>query len=78
MRVAVKEGMTQNEIIMKHLRQNPRGITPLEAMNYYSIMRLGARIWELKADGHLIDTETVERKRGSKKVRYARYVLKGA
>lgn len=79
MRVAVTDGMTQNEIIMKHLKQNPvKGITPWEAMNFYSIMRLGARIWELKADGHRIHTETVARKRGSKTVRYARYVLKGA
>lgn len=77
MRVAVTDGMTQNEIILKHLRQNPvQGITPLEAMNFYNIMRLGARIWELKADGNRIDTTTVEKKRGAKKVRYARYILK--
>ena len=77
MKVAIDEGMTQNEIVLKHLRENPvKGITPMEAMNMYGIMRLCARIWELKDRGHRIETEMVEKKRGSKKIRYAKYVLK--
>lgn len=74
--VSIDDGMTQNQIVLKHLRANPDGITPWEAMNYYGIMRLCARVWELKADGHRIETEAVEKKRGKKKIRYARYILK--
>lgn len=76
MRVHVDEKMTQNDIIISHMRLNPEGITPWEAMNFYGIMRLGARVWELKDMGYRIEKHTVQKKKGSKTVRYARYVLK--
>lgn len=76
MRVKVDEGMSQNEIVLRHLRENPDGITPWDAMNMYGIMRLGARVWELKDHGYCIEKHTVQKKRGKKTVRYARYILK--
>lgn len=72
--VKVTDDMSQCDIIRKHLELNPKGITPLEAMNFYGIMRLGARVWDLKADGDDIRTEMVKRKRGKKTIQYARYV----
>lgn len=74
--VEVTDKMSQCEVILQHLRQNREGITPLDALNYYGIMRLGARVWDLKAEGHDIKTETVRKKRGKKNIQYARYVLK--
>ncbi len=47
--------MTQNEKILRHL-EDYGSITPMEAMEQYGIMRLGARIWELKRKGHKIAT----------------------
>lgn len=76
--VNITDKMSQCEIILQHLRMNPEGITPLDALNYYNIMRLGARVWDLKAEGHDIKTETVRKKRGKKNIQYARYVLKEA
>ena len=49
-------------------------ITPLEALNYYGCMRLGARIYDLKRRGVDIVTEKVtDRNRYGKNVSYARY-----
>lgn len=45
--------MTQNEMILNHLRDHG-SITPQEAMARYGCMRLGARIWDLKREGHAI------------------------
>lgn len=78
MRVIVEEGMSQNDIILRHLKENPDGITPWDAMNMYGIMRLAPRVWELKDLGYHIEKHTVQKKRGKKTVRYARYVLKAS
>lgn len=61
--------MSQNEIILSHLKRS--SITPLQALDVYGVMRLAARIADLRSAGNLIATETV--KRGTKK--YARYHL---
>ena len=37
---------------------------------------LHARVWELKDHGYCIEKHTVQKKRGKKTVRYARYILK--
>ena len=66
--------MTQNERILALLRSHPEGITPLQALEVVGSFRLAARIWELKAAGYDIRTETVMLPgRGGKKI--ARYVL---
>jgi hypothetical protein len=65
--------ITQSTVILAHLKKKP--ITPLEALNLYGCFRLGARIWELKANGHDIKSEMVKDKHTGK--RYASYSLKG-
>lgn len=66
--------MTQTEKILRHLEQFG-SITPLEALEEYGIMRLGARIWDLKHAGYSIKTEDVTgRNRFGERTRYARYV----
>lgn len=69
--------MTQNEMIMQHLRD--RGsITALEAMNEYGIMRLPSRINELREDGAPIDGRMESGKnRFGVKTHYKRYYLRG-
>lgn len=63
--------MSQRELILEHLKA--RGsITPLEALADYGIMRLSARIDELRKRGHDIDTDTETSAAGKT---YARYRL---
>ena len=47
--------MTQNEQVLKHLLTYEK-ITSLEAIELYGIMRLGARIYDLKKQGYPIKT----------------------
>lgn len=61
--------MSQKTKILKHLQRKP--LTPLEALRRFGCLRLGARIHELREQGHDIETEWVER--GGK--RYAKYRL---
>lgn len=49
-------------------------ITPMDALKEFNCFRLGARIWDLRREGHDIFTE-YETKRGKT---YARYRLKRA
>ena len=48
--------MTQSERILRHLRDVGE-IDPMTAIMDYGIMRLGARIFDLKKKGYLIKTE---------------------
>lgn len=50
--------MTQCERILRHM-QDYGSITQAEAITEYGIYRLGARIWDLKAQGVPIRSETV-------------------
>jgi hypothetical protein len=50
--------MTQNEQIKQHL-ESGQSITSLEALYLYGSLRLGARIFNLKESGMVIDSETV-------------------
>lgn len=45
--------------ILAHLKSG-KSITPLEALNLYGCFRLGARIWELRNEGHSIITDIIE------------------
>lgn len=66
--------MTQTERVLELLRTNgPRGVTPLDALEIVGSFRLGARIFDLRAEGHLIDTETTTTPGGAK---VARYILR--
>ena len=65
--------MTQKERIKKYL-DDFGSITPLEAMRDLGIMRLGARIWDLKRDGEpIIKRMESHKNRYGKTTHYARY-----
>ena len=68
--------MNQIDTVLNHL--TTRGpITQREAMEFYGIMRLGARIYDLKCAGFAIKKEMVEDKnRYGDPVRYAKYSLR--
>jgi len=67
--------VTQNERTLELLRlRGPRGLTALEALEAGCGMRLAARIADLRAAGHIIDSETITTPNGA---RVARYVLRG-
>lgn len=68
--------MTQTGKVLRHLEQ-AGSITPLEALEKYGIMRLGARIWDLRHMGHDIQREIViDKNRDGETVRYARYSIR--
>ena len=51
----------QKTMILKHL-QKFGAIDPMVALRDYGCMRLGARIWDLRHDGHNIKATTVHYK----------------
>jgi len=51
--------MSQSNDILTYL-QSGRSLTPLEALDLFGCMRLGARIWDLKAEGYKIESHTLE------------------
>lgn len=67
--------MTQCERILRHL-QDYGSITQAEAVTEYGCYRLGARIWDLKAQGVPIKAETVTgANRYGERTCFARYSL---
>ena len=50
--------MTQNQNILIDLQEGKK-ISPLSALQDYGCMRLAARIWELRQDGHDIQSVPV-------------------
>ncbi len=68
--------MSHSEMILRHLERFG-SITALEAMQEYGIMRLGARIWDLRHAGYIITSELVTgQNRYGEPTRYAKYTLK--
>lgn len=51
----------QKDRILDHLATG-RPLTPIAALKRFGCFRLGARIWDLKRDGHRIQTDMVTRK----------------
>lgn len=49
--------------ILKHL-QAGKSITPLESLERFGCFRLGARIWDLRKQGHEIEREMVTTPQG--------------
>jgi len=47
--------MTQNETILAALKEG-KTISPLTALREFSCMRLAARVYDLRKDGHPIDS----------------------
>ena len=69
--------MTQTDMVLRYM-QEVGGITPWEAMREFGIMRLGARIYDLKRMGVEVNREMVSNtNRFGKTVRYARYTVEG-
>lgn len=67
---------TQNQKILRHL-EDYGSIDPVVAMKEYGIMRLAARISDLKAKGHAISAETTKGiNRYGEPVHYATYYLR--
>lgn len=70
------DAKSQNVVVLDHLKKvGP--ITPLEALRLYGIMRLGARIYDLRGSGHLITSTPVRVKarKGAKPKVVASYSL---
>lgn len=67
--------MKQTERVLTYMQKHG-SITPLQALDDLGIMRLGARIWELKHDGYkIISALENGTNRHGEAVRYARYTL---
>lgn len=64
---------TQKIQILEHM-QAGNAITPLDALRLFGCMRLGARIYDLKQRGYVINTSIVKDKDTGK--RYALYYTK--
>ena len=62
--------MTQSQQILSALK-NGKHITPLYALTEFKCFRLGARIWDLKQDGHDIATTRVETHGGAMVASYS-------
>lgn len=67
-----RTGMTQNQIILKHLRK-AGSITVREAMVEYSVASLTKRIQELREDGH--DIVSTPKFHPMTQQKYVRYTL---
>lgn len=50
---------THNSLILRHLKRG-RSITPVEALDMFGTFRLGARIYDLKQAGHVIQKQMIE------------------
>lgn len=61
--------MTQSALILDHLKTGA-SITPIEALSRYGCFRLGARIYDLRKDGHTITTERYTTPHGAVVARY--------
>jgi len=64
---------SQSAHILAYLRDG-NSLTPIAALTLFGCFRLGARIYDLKQEGHDIRTEIIETAGGK---RVARYYLAG-
>lgn len=60
---------TQTAQILAYLKTG-RSITPLDALEWFGCFRLGARIYDLKQDGHNIVKDMVETDSGKRVASY--------
>lgn len=69
--------MTDNEFVLAHL-QKWGSITPKEAYARYGIMRLGARIWDLRHKyGYDIESKPVGFRKNGHHGYYTKYIWRG-
>lgn len=70
-----KNKMTQEDMVLQHLKDFG-SITALDAMREYGIMRLSARILNLRKQGYKITTDYVTNKnRFGNSISYGKYNL---
>ena len=73
-----KKKLNDKKKLLEYLIQHKEGITPLQAWEKLGIYRTGARIFDLRADGHEITTELVEVECSDGEIaRVAKYIYKG-
>ena len=60
---------TQKQKILAHLKAG-LSITPLDALEMFECFRLGARIFDLREDGHPIQSAFVETRSGKRVKEY--------
>ena len=60
---------TQTAQILAHLKAG-KAITPLDALSRFQCFRLGARIYDLRSEGHDISKRMVETPNGKKVAEY--------
>lgn len=68
----VKASKSQKERILEHLLSG-KSISPLEALNLYGSLRLGARIADIRSEGYIVYMEMVKDTKTGK--RYAQYSM---
>lgn len=69
--------MTQKEKVLKYL-QTGKGLSTMQAINWWGITRLSGRIFEIREDGHnIISTMKPVKTRDGKKTMIAVYTLEG-
>lgn len=56
--------------VLRLLRVHPEGVTALDALDEVGSFRLGARVYELRAEGYDVDSEYVTTPSGKRIVRY--------
>ena len=61
--------MTQSEMILAAL-ESGRRLTPLDALREFGCLRLGARVWDMRRDGHNVQREMVMISTGKRVARY--------
>lgn len=61
---------TQAAQILAHLKAG-KAITPLDALSQFQCFRLGARIYDLRSEGHDIAKRMVETPSGKKVAEYS-------
>ena len=70
---------SQTKDVLHFLETHKKGITNMEAFDRFGATRLSAIIYELRKQGHQIDTVTEKVKtRYGKKIEIARYKLNAA
>lgn len=74
--MGVRKKITQEDRVLKYLQTHKRGITQDQATKVLGVSRLGARIFDLKEAGHIIDTDFITVKnRYGESCRVAQYHL---
>ena len=67
--------MTQSEMVLAYLQEHEGGITSWEAIQYFHITRLAARISDLERQGHHFRRERIEKVVNGKIQNFTRYFL---